>query len=152
VFKLEVVNKIRKLVMPVFEDTDIEFVDLEVKKPRHGWVIEVLADKEGGGISLDECAALNKRILPILDENGVVGENYELYVSSPGIDRPLKTAKDFKRVLGRAVRFHLKEPVAGKIEHAGDIENVNDQSVTVKTKEQQLELDFNNIQKAVQII
>lgn len=151
-FKLEVANTVRELIAPVFENTDIELVDLDVKKPRHGWVVEVLADKEEGGISLDECAAVNKRIAHLLDENGVLGENYELYVSSPGLDRPLKTQKDFKRVLGRAVRFHLKEPVGAKLEYAGEIRAVEDQGVIVRTKEKELTLDFGNIQKAVQII
>jgi len=152
VFKLEVANTIRELIAPVFQDVGIELVDLQVKKPRQGWMVEVFADKEQGGISLDECAAINKRIVHILDEEGILGEDYELYVSSPGIDRPLKTEKDFKRVMGREVRFHLKEPVEAKLEYAGEIQAVEDQSVIVKTKGQRLKLNLDNIQKAVQII
>ena len=85
------------------------------------------------------------------EENFILGR-YIVEVSSPGLDRPLKTVKDFLKVMGREVRFHLLEPIENKIEHSGKIKEVHDDEVVIESKLQTITIPFRIIQKAVQII
>ena len=78
--------------------------------------------------------------------------NYSLEVSSPGLDRPLKTKKDFLRVSGREVVFYLSENLHGKKEHQGVIKDVSEEKVEVQTKSGLVSIPFKIINKAVQII
>ena len=73
-------------------------------------------------------------------------------VSSPGLDRPLRTAKDFSRKRGQSIRVHLRAPVKERLEYSGIIGDVKDNRVAVDTPQGMIELAIDNIQKAVQEI
>jgi ribosome maturation factor RimP len=119
-------------------------------------VLEVLADRDEGGISLDECAGLNRELGDILEKESVFAQPYVLEVSSPGLDRPLATRGDFYRVRGRQVRFFLKDLVEGKLEHCGTVEDISDDIVTIrvtdKKGERMVAISLANINKAKQAV
>jgi len=76
-------------------------------------VLRLLVDRIGGGISVAECEALNTFLGTKLDEEGIMEERYLLEVSSPGLDRPLKTDPDFRRAMGCPVVIDTARPVDG---------------------------------------
>ena len=115
-------------------------------------MLRILADKPSGGISMDECAMLNRDIGVILDEKGVIEDKYTLEVSSPGLDRILKTRDDFLRMLNKGVKFFLNEALNGKIEWDGFIESANEEEVLVKTKEGIIKIPYLKINKSRLII
>lgn len=115
-------------------------------------ILKVLVDKPSGGITLSECADLNRSFRGFLDEEGLVGEDYILEVSSPGLDRPLKVRGDFLRMLNKEVRFFLSEPLNGKIEWSGFIESAEEEKVLVRAKEGLIEIPYNKINKSKLII
>ena len=80
-------------------------------KTKTAIVIQILVDRINGGIIVDECADVNVHVNNQLEALNLIEDNYTLEVSSPGLDRPLTTKKDFKRVLGIMTRFHLNEMV-----------------------------------------
>ncbi len=73
-------------------------------------------------------------------------------IPRPGIDRTLKTSKDFARALGRAVRFHLLEPVDGKIEHLGEVTKAEEDKILIKKNDTIITIPLKSISKAVQVI
>ena len=112
-----------------------------------------LADLPAGGITVGQCASLNQAIVEAIDADGFLGEQgYALEFSSPGLDRPLVTAKDFRRNLDRAVRFWLKEPVEGKTEHTGVLMAADEKQIVVRTKKKEIVLPLGQIVKAMLII
>ncbi|MFA5038285.1 MAG: hypothetical protein WC732_01245 [Candidatus Omnitrophota bacterium] len=119
-------------------------------------VLEILADRPQGGITLAECGQLNRELGEILENSGLVEQSFILDVSSPGLDRPLATEADFRRARGRRVRFYLKQPVEGTLEHCGVIEDVSGESVRIgikgKDMEKTIEIPLENINKAKQVI
>jgi len=127
-------------------------VDMRFYKNHFGQrILEVLADRIEGGITLDECSRLNKELGSMFEEEGME-ERYTLDVSSPGMDRPLMTLADFRRVRGRELRLFLKEKQDGKIEIQGTLESVGDNQITVKTEDTTIQVSLDKINKAKQVI
>ncbi len=114
--------------------------------------LELLVDRAGGGITLDEVTSLSREIAGLLDETGSLESSYILDVSSPGIDRPLTTSADFRRVIGRLLRVFLKEPVAGRIEYMGLLAQVNEAGLTLSMKDTTIDIPFTHVNKAKQVI
>lgn len=148
-------------IKPLFEEhlkgAGYALVDMRFYRRQGGEaVLEVLADRDEGGISLDECAGLNRELGDILEKESVFAQPYVLEVSSPGLDRPLATAGDFRRVRGRQARFFLKDLVEGKLEHCGTVEDISDDTVTIrvtdKTGDRAITISLANINKAKQAV
>jgi ribosome maturation factor RimP len=111
-------------------------------------VLRILADK-GGSITLEECARMNEIIGGALDSADFMEDNYILEVSSPGLDRPLKTRADFERIKGKRIRAHTYEPVDGKRELAGVLQAVEDDSIIVSDEGgKQIKIQLDKISKA----
>lgn len=106
----KITDAVRELVEPIIEKNGMELVDVEYKKLYGQDTLIVYIDKEGG-VSLDDCEIIHNAIDAPLDElDPTEGKPYNLNVSSPGIDRPLKTEKDFMRKLGLDVEVSLYKP------------------------------------------
>lgn len=99
-----VVEQVEGLVLPIIEDLGLELVDIEYQREGHGWVLRLYLDKEGG-ITLDDCAEASREISTLLDVEDVIGTAYNLEVSSPGLDRPLKKLTDFERFSGQPAKI-----------------------------------------------
>ena len=148
----DVKNKIEEYLTSIIEEKGIELVDLIVHRRQKRVAIEVLADKPGGGITVEECTWINKLLVKKIDEEVLIIGDYTVEVSSPGLDRPLKTTKDFLRVIGRPVRFLLKESFADKWEHVGVVQGVEVSNIVILAKEKTYSLPLEKIQKAVQVV
>ncbi len=147
----ELTQRIETLIMPCIADVDAELVELRVRPRGRNTSIDVLVDKPRGGITLAECAVINRKIVERLDETQVLGDDFVVEVASPGLDRPLTTAKDFLRVQGRDVRFHLKEPHNNKLEYHGVVKGVERAKVLIESDNDLIELPIETIGKAMQI-
>ena len=128
----------------------MELVDIIYRREQNGMVLRFLADKPEG-IALDECACLNSEIDKLLESADIIPDKYILEVSSPGLDRPLKTRRDFERVLGKKIYLHTYEPVNNKRDYKGEVTSVDDEKVTVnetripldKISKARLQIEFN---------
>jgi ribosome maturation factor RimP len=99
-----VVEKVEQLLLPVVEDLGLELVDIEYQREERGWVLRVYLDKDGG-INLDECAQASREFSTLLDVEDIIGTVYNLEVSSPGLERPLKKLADFERFAGEPAKI-----------------------------------------------
>lgn len=98
-----------------------ELVDLRVASHNGKPLLQVFADRVNGNITLDECGTLSEKIGEFLDAGNSYENGYFLEVSSPGMDRVVKTEKDFRRFTGQQVKVKLKRPVNGARVHYGAI-------------------------------
>ena len=110
-----------------------ELCDVEYQKEYGDWVLTFYIDKPGG-VTIDECEAVSRVIEPILDEADPIESEYVLSVSSLGIDRPLKKARDFERAMGKELEIKLYAPLQGKKQWIGTLTAFDEDSFTVETE------------------
>ena len=106
----QLTERIEQLIQPILEDLSCELVDLEYQRDQRGWVLRVFLDKDGG-INLDDCAAASREISSLLDVENLISTAYNLEVSSPGIERPLKKIGDFQRFCGQLVKIKTLDTI-----------------------------------------
>ena len=122
------------LTEPVVEQLGYQLVDVEYVKEGPRWFVRVFIDKPEG-ISLEDCKAVNDALDPVLEANDPVKNPYHLEISSPGLERVLKTDREFKLYQGRYVKLSLKEPVNKEYNIFGHLGPVTDNAVQVADSE-----------------
>ncbi len=139
---------IKRQVLPLLAKEGVELVELFINRGRGRSTLRFLVTKPGG-ITLDECAQLNREIGRILEQKNLIQEAYILEVSSPGLDRPMKNTRDFQRCLGEPVRIVLHESLNRENVWKGFLKEVDQANVIIQTEnEQRLCISRKNIARA----
>ena len=112
------------LVRPVVEAAGLELVDVTYRGERGRRVLRVTIDRDGG-VDLDTIATISEKIARRLDLEGFGEGSYQLEVSSPGLDRPLKTPKPFARAVGDRVEVRTTARVDDALQHVGTLRAVD---------------------------
>jgi ribosome maturation factor RimP len=115
---MKIEKVIEALVLPIIEQNGYEYVGTEYNKAGGTPELIVYADKPGG-LGLDDCEKITRLIEPVIDERDPIADSYCLCVSSPGLDRPLRTERDFDRSVGKNVDVKLYRAEDGKKEWTG---------------------------------
>jgi ribosome maturation factor RimP len=147
-----VITELKNIIGDYLKIQGLDLIDVIYRYEGRDLILRVLTDKPQGGITLEECAQLNKQISNILDEKDILQTRYVLEVSSPGLDRWLKTKSDFGRCINRKVRFFLNEAISGKMECEGIINKVENNAVCVDSDDKIIEIPLLKIIKAKQVI
>ena len=122
-------QKTEAILMPIVEEHGFELVDVEYVKEGGTWYLRAYIDKPGG-INVDDCEVVSRRLSDILDE-----KDYILEVSSPGLGRPLKKEKDFKRSLGEEVDVRTYRMIEKQKEFTGLLKDYDDATVTIEMED-----------------
>ncbi len=142
----EIVQKVRDLIQPIVYNLGFRLFDVEFK-PEKGWVLRIIIDKDGG-ITIGDCEEVSKKISALLDVEDVIPVSYTLEVSSPGLTRELTKPHHFSFFKGRFVRIVLREPVGGKRELKGYIQDVEQDLLKVKDGDNIYHIPLSVIAKA----
>lgn len=135
------------LVEPVVEGLGYECVGIEYNPhPRHG-LLRVYIDTENG-VLLEDCTKVSHQLSGVLDVESPISTNYELEVSSPGIDRPLFKLSQFKQFLGKMVTINLFKSINQQRKITGIIEKVESSAIILRRADQVLEIPFQTMSKA----
>ena len=118
--------KTEQLIQPLIDANNFELVDVEFVKEGSDWYLRVYIDKDGG-ITVDDCELISRAFNEILDR-----EDYIFEVSSPGLMRPLKKEKDYKRSVGKLIDIKLYKPVDKCKEFTGVLDSYDKDTVTIK--------------------
>ena len=121
---MEVREEVRQLALPLAEEAGYEVVDVEQVFQGRQRIIRVLLDKPGG-ITVGDCAAFSRRLADCLDMNQTVAGSYQLEVSSPGIERPLRTLEAVERFAGHRAALATHEPRDGRRNFEGELIGLN---------------------------
>ncbi len=119
-----------QLLLPLMEEFGFELVDVEYVKEGGSWYLRAYIDKEGG-ITVDDCEMVARRMNDLLDEKDFIDESYIFEVSSPGLGRPLKKEKDYIRSMGKVLEIRTYRAVDRKKEFYGVLTSFTDDSVTI---------------------
>ncbi|MGI6586842.1 MAG: ribosome maturation factor RimP [Gracilibacteraceae bacterium] len=111
--KRRIEDIVYELARPIIDRKNFELVEIEYKKEGQDWFLRVYIDKEGG-ITIDDCQSVSEELSDLLDEADPIEQSYIFEVSSPGIDRPLKTDRDYRKNIGKPIEIKLFSPMNGK--------------------------------------
>jgi ribosome maturation factor RimP len=128
----DIVERVRTLVAPYLEDNGVELVEITYRREQAGMTLKLLVDTPGG-IRIDECESLNDHLSALLDEEDVIAEHYVIEVSSPGLDRPIKTDRDFERSIGKRIEVTTFAPVDGKKTHEGALIGMDKGNIVIES-------------------
>ncbi|MBQ8291653.1 MAG: ribosome maturation factor RimP [Clostridia bacterium] len=149
--KIKTVEEIQNALQPIAEAMSIEIVEVEFKQGREP-ALTVYIDIEGG-VDLDTCEKFHRAIDPVLDEfDPTFGAPYTLNVSSPGLDRPLKTQRDFDKCMGENVEIKLYAPLRGKKLIEAKLVGYDGNCVSVEDKGEVIKLEKSKIAKICRAI
>ena len=140
-------NEITEIVKPLIEELGYELWGCEYLPQKNHSLLRIYIDKEGG-IALEDCERLSKRLSALLDVEDPISGNYSLEISSPGIPRPLFYKEQYERYSGFEINLKLFKPINGRRKFSGTIVNVNEEILTLKMGEEILEIQFPHIVKA----
>ncbi len=146
-------DEVLKFLTPIVEAEGCEIVEVEFAKKQNGDNLTVFIDKTGG-VTLDDCERVHNAIDAPLDElDPTIGKPYTLNVSSPGIDRPIVTDKDFERNLGEVLEIKLFKAVEKKKVYVGTLTEFSETEVKLSLDgKNEVALDRKLIAKATKYI
>lgn len=128
------------LAEPVAKQEGACLYDVEFVKEGGLWFLRVYVDKENGGISLDECEAISRKLSDVLDQEDPISQNYYLEVSSPGIERKLKTDAHFLAYLGETVDVGLYKAIDGSKQLTGTLKGYDGTMIQIESGSQTHEI------------
>ena len=123
-------QKTEEYLTPIVEEYGFELVDVEYVKEGSNWYLRAYIDKPGG-ISVDDCEKVSRRLSDILDEKDYIEDSYIFEVSSPGLGRPLKKEKDYVRNMGKEIEIRTYRAIDRCKEFTGILKAYDDTSVTI---------------------
>lgn len=143
----EIKERVKTLIDPILFEQGLELVEMEYRRESRGWVLRIYIDKEGG-VTLDDCTRVSQEVGRLLDVEDFITNPYILEVSSPGLTRPLKTERDFRKVKHQWVRVRTFEPIMERREFKGKLLEVSDQGIEIEMEGKRIPIPFSKIGKA----
>jgi ribosome maturation factor RimP len=129
--KTSIDQRLAQLITPVIEDLGFELVRVRLMGG-NSKTLQIMAERSGGGIEVDDCAAISTAVSATLDVEDPIEEAYTLEVSSPGIDRPLTRLKDFDRWNGYEAKLETAELIDGRRRFKGPLHGTESDEVLVE--------------------
>ncbi|MCR5590092.1 MAG: ribosome maturation factor RimP [Lachnospiraceae bacterium] len=128
--KENIENRTEELLMPIIDESGFVLWDVEYVKEAGEYYLRVYIDKEGG-ITIDDCVDVSRKLSDGLDADDFIEEAYTLEVSSPGLGRKLVKDREFEMSIGRDVDIKFYKPVDGSKEISGTLEAFDKGTVTI---------------------
>jgi ribosome maturation factor RimP len=129
---MEIVDRVRQIAQGYADQRDIEIIDIIYRREQPGMVLRIVADTTAG-ITIAECEGISKFLSEELDKEDVIQDHYTLEVSSPGLDRPIKTDRDFQRAMGKLIEVMTYEPIDGKKARDGSLIGMDKETIVVES-------------------
>ena len=140
----KITDKVTELAKPVVEEEGCSLWDVEYVREAGSWFLRIFIDKDGG-VGIDDCERISRRLDPILDEADPIPDSYVFEVGSAGAERELKRPGDFEQFMGSEVEVRLYQPVNGCKVYVGALSGYDDGKVTVMVGKNEVSFDKSQI-------
>lgn len=140
-------QKLTDMLRPAVEETGKELLGVEFISAGNNSILRLFIDHENG-INVDDCAEVSRQVGAILDVEDPVSSEYNLEVSSPGLDRPLFELAHFKEVVGETINVKLSMPLNGRRKFKGILSAIENDTLIVEVDGIDYELVISNVDKA----
>ena len=127
-------DKVSEIARPIVEEEGCTLWDVEYVREAGTWYLRVFIDKDGG-VSIDDCERVSRRLDPILDEEDPIPDSYVFEVGSAGADRELKRPCDFEQFMGNEIEVKLFRPVGGSKHYTGTLAAYENGTVSLAQRE-----------------
>lgn len=142
---------IRQLAQPLLAEQGAELVELALHRYGNQTTVRLLVDKVGG-VTIQDCARLNQLLSQAMDERDLIPERYTLEVSSPGLDRPLVSKRDFERAIGEDLDLQVMQETGRITQVTGRCLAVQPEHVVLTTPSGNVVVPLRQIQKALKAV
>jgi ribosome maturation factor RimP len=140
-------EKLIALTEPLLGQLGYELVDLEYAPGRAHALLRIFIDQPAG-VGLDDCERVSREVSALMDVEDPVPTGYTLEVSSPGLDRVLRTPAHFQRFIGERVRVELRNPRAGRRRYTGRLTALNDAGIELDVDGAMVAVSFAEMDRA----
>ena len=141
----KITDKVTAIAKPIVEEEGCSLWDVEYVREAGSWYLRIYIDKVGG-VDIDDCERISRRLDPVLDEADPIPDSYVFEVGSAGIERELKRPGDFEAFLGSDVEVRLYQPVNGQKSFVGTLVGYDNGTTTIEIGGKTL--SFNKTQTA----
>jgi ribosome maturation factor RimP len=148
------VQDIWLLAEPYVRDAGFDLIEVQYGREPSGWAVRLfidspaVADAGATAVGLDNCERVSRDVSAALDVADLIPHAYQLEVSSPGLDRPLRRERDFARFVGESARIRLIDGVEGRRNFLGTLRAASDGRVEIACDGRSYDLPIDDIQKA----
>lgn len=142
---MQIEEQLRERVEDIIIKSGFIIFDLKLIGSYPLKTLRVLIDAPDGGVTIKECADINRKLNSLFEETDFLAERYIAEVSSPGVDWPLKTRKDFQRILSRNVHLYLKQASGTPEQIDGVLREVRDDALFLDVAGESVEIKLDNI-------
>ncbi|TDO98152.1 ribosome maturation factor RimP [Marinomonas balearica] len=140
---------IEELIRPVVEGLGFQFWGMEyISQGKHSVLRIFIETDEEKGIDVEDCAAVSRQVSSILDVEDPISGEYNLEVSSPGLDRPLFILPQYESYVGSIVALKLRVPFDGRRKFKGQLTGVEGDEVVILVDQEEYLLPIELIEKA----
>jgi len=133
--------RIEEEIEKIVSSEGLELVHIDYRKQGRGYLLRIDIDKEGG-VTLEHCSLVSQQVSTYLDVDDVVPVEYELQVSSPGLDRKFYKDSDYNKFLGRLVRVKTSSAVRGLHVIVVRLKEFDGQKITVTDPQVKRDPDY----------
>mgnify|MGYP001218825670 CR=1 FL=1 len=144
---MEIFERVRLLADPIVSSAGMEIVEVQYRREARGWVLRLLIDKEGG-VTLDDCTLISREVGRNLDVEDFISTPYTLEVSSPGLNRPLKTERDYLKYRGHLIRVKTFSPVGNRRQFKGKLLGISNREIEIQVDQEVCQIPLANVAKA----
>ncbi|MES9898465.1 MAG: ribosome maturation factor RimP [Sedimenticola sp.] len=141
-------DSLTEMIREAVEPMGYELVGVEYRSQGTGGSLLRIYIDHTNGINVDDCASVSRQVSSVFDVEDPIRENYSLEVSSPGLDRPLFSEKDYERFAGSRVNIKLRTKLYEKRRFQGVLQGILDGDVVVAVDDQEYRLPLEQIDKA----
>ena len=139
------------LAEPHVRDAGLDIVEVQFGREQTGWVLRLFIDRDAEGVgpvTHEDCERVSRDVSAALDVADCIPNAYQLEVSSPGLDRPLRRERDFEKFVGESARIRLSDGVEGRRNFSGTLRAVKDGRVEIACDGRSYELPIDDIARA----
>tara|TARA_Y100000741_G_scaffold298411_1_gene239450 strand:- start:1517 stop:1969 length:453 start_codon:yes stop_codon:yes gene_type:complete len=131
----------------IVEKKNMRIMNINISGMSKSPNIQIIIDSSNG-VNLDDCSFVSKVTSDLININGYFSDDYNLEVSSPGINRELFRIDDYALYIGSMVKIKLKKQINNQKNFLGEIKGINNSAIIIKLDHEDIEIEFNNIKKA----
>jgi ribosome maturation factor RimP len=143
----EIVERVRTMIDPILFQEGLELTDIEYRRESKGWVLRLYLDKEGG-VTLDDCTRVSQEVGRNLDIEDFIQAPYTLEVSSPGLNRSLRTENDFMKNCHRLVKVKTFDPIENRRNFKGRLRGISENKIEIESEGGIFKIPLSNVAKA----
>ena len=140
----KITDKVAELARPVVEEEGCSLWDVEYVREAGSWYLRIFIDKEGG-VGIDDCERISRRLDPMLDEADPIPDSYVFEVGSAGAERELKRPGDFQTFMGSEIELRLYQPLEGCKVFIGRLAGYDEGAVTMTVGNNSMSFTKNQI-------